>query len=139
MTPKQKKCYDFIANYIAANGYSPSFDEIRAAMGLGSKSGVARLVDELIEQERLYKLRDRARTLSLTPYTKTRKNYTPVRQKTQDKLYAVKIRQAGETLGQIAGQIKRGETPNYWELVRVAEYFKNIDLVDRGFKMQNRV
>jgi SOS-response transcriptional repressor LexA len=48
LTPQQQLAYDFIRASVAENGFSPSYDEIAAAVGLKAKSGVARLVDRLI-------------------------------------------------------------------------------------------
>lgn len=50
MTPKQKQALDFIKAYITeSGGISPSFEEMKDALGLKSKSGVARLVASLKE------------------------------------------------------------------------------------------
>ena len=50
MTAKQKAALDFIRTFIAATGTSPSYDEIRIALGLGSKSRVHEIVHALIER-----------------------------------------------------------------------------------------
>lgn len=44
LTPRQRECLDFIFNFSVEHGYSPSFREMAAAMGLASTSGVHRLV-----------------------------------------------------------------------------------------------
>jgi SOS-response transcriptional repressor LexA len=49
MTPQEKACLDAIVR-LSADGVSPTYDELRAALGLASKSGVARLVDALEAQ-----------------------------------------------------------------------------------------
>jgi SOS-response transcriptional repressor LexA len=70
MTPRQKQCFDYVRDYISDHdGESPSYDMIRSALGLRSKSGVFRIVDVLIFQGRLFKSASKsARALSLTPY-----------------------------------------------------------------------
>jgi len=47
MTPKQRYCLDFIREYWTLNGYAPSFDDIREAIGASSKSSVASMVAAL--------------------------------------------------------------------------------------------
>ncbi len=53
MTELQSRCLRFIADFIATKGYSPSYDEIGAHVGLTSKSQVNRLVYLLVEAGRL--------------------------------------------------------------------------------------
>lgn len=49
MTPQQSRCLAYINGYIRDNGgVSPSYDEIKDALGLASKSSVGRLVNDLI-------------------------------------------------------------------------------------------
>ena len=50
MTPKQFTLFNFIRDYTEKNGYAPSFDEMKNFMGLKSKSGIHRLLNELEEQ-----------------------------------------------------------------------------------------
>lgn len=57
LTPKLKKLLTFIDTYITKQGYAPSFDEMRVAMGLESKSGIARSVDILVERGYLRKVK----------------------------------------------------------------------------------
>ena len=47
LTPKQKKVYDIIVDFIKANGYSPSYEEIKQLIGSNSKSHVHRFVHQL--------------------------------------------------------------------------------------------
>lgn len=48
MTEKQKKLHDFIATFITERGYSPSFAEMANHMNLKSKSGIHRMVQDLV-------------------------------------------------------------------------------------------
>lgn len=52
LTKRQRELLDFIRGYIATHGFSPSFDEMKDALGLASKSGIHRLVHGL--QDRGY-------------------------------------------------------------------------------------
>jgi len=47
LTPRQHECLSFISEYTKSAGFSPSYDEIKAALGLASKSGVHRLIHGL--------------------------------------------------------------------------------------------
>lgn len=53
LTRQQQRTLDFIKGYIAENEVSPSYDEIMAALGLQSKSGVYRLVRGLQNRKRV--------------------------------------------------------------------------------------
>lgn len=50
LTPRQKSLLDFLRAYIEENGYSPSYDEMKAGIGLASKSGINRLMVALHER-----------------------------------------------------------------------------------------
>lgn len=47
VTPRQKKVFDFVKSYIKKNGYSPSYEEIREANKLSSKSHVNNIINQL--------------------------------------------------------------------------------------------
>ena len=66
MTPRQRDALRVIKEHIALHGCPPSFDEIREAMGLSSKSGVKRLVDALVERGLIRMRPGRARSIALT-------------------------------------------------------------------------
>lgn len=53
MTRGQLRCLNVIRSYVAQHGYSPSYEDICAGMGLKSKSGVHRFVHALIESGHL--------------------------------------------------------------------------------------
>jgi len=53
MTPKMAETLSVIDAFIRRRGYSPSYDEIRAATGMVSKSSVHRVVGRLIADGRL--------------------------------------------------------------------------------------
>ena len=69
LTAKQRNLLAFIENYCAGNlGVSPSFEEMKEASGLKSKSGVHRLIAALEERGHIRRLHGRARALEvLTP------------------------------------------------------------------------
>ena len=65
MTKKQSDCFSFIKHYLSVNGIPPSVDEMRAGLGLKSKSGVHRLLNGLRERGLVDWLPNRARSIYL--------------------------------------------------------------------------
>ena len=61
LTRKQHELLLFIHKRLSADGVSPSFDEMKEALGLASKSGVHRLVSALEERGFIRRLPHRAR------------------------------------------------------------------------------
>lgn len=64
LTPEQARCLEVIQAFLD-RGVSPSYDEVRAVLGLQSKAGVNRLVVALEERGFLVRLPGRARSLRL--------------------------------------------------------------------------
>jgi len=65
LTKKQHELLTFIDGRIQDTGISPSFDEMKEALGLKSKSGIHRLITALEERGFLRRLRHRARALEV--------------------------------------------------------------------------
>jgi len=65
LTVKQHELLSFIHDRLAATGVSPSFDEMREALDLKSKSGVHRLISALEERQFIRRLPNRARALEV--------------------------------------------------------------------------
>jgi repressor LexA len=65
LTRKQKELLLLIRDRLTADGVSPSFDEMKAALGLRSKSGIHRLITGLEERGFLKRLPHRARALEI--------------------------------------------------------------------------
>lgn len=65
MTPRQLEALQFIQGYAKTNGYCPSFEEIKDALGLASKSGVHRIVEALESRGLIRRLKHQARSLEL--------------------------------------------------------------------------
>ena len=61
LTVKQRELLTFIDQQLKASGVSPSFDEMREALDLKSKSGVHRLISALEERQFIRRLPNRAR------------------------------------------------------------------------------
>ena len=65
LTRKQHELICFIEDRLAETGISPSFEEMKDALGLKSKSGVHRLISALEERGFLKRLANRARALEV--------------------------------------------------------------------------
>jgi repressor LexA len=65
LTAKQHELLNFIHLRLGENGISPSFDEMREALELKSKSGVHRLISALEERQFIRRLPNRARALEV--------------------------------------------------------------------------
>ena len=63
LTLQQSRLLRFIEDKLRSRGVSPSFEEMRLHLGLGSKSGVHRLLEGLSERGFVSRLRNRARAL----------------------------------------------------------------------------
>jgi len=66
LTRKQKELLLLIRDRMAVDGVSPSFDEMKEALGLKSKSGIHRLITGLEERGFIKRLPHRARALEIT-------------------------------------------------------------------------
>ena len=65
LTPKQKDLLMFIHQRVAETGVPPSFDEMKVALELKSKSGIHRLITALEERGFIRRLPHRARALEI--------------------------------------------------------------------------
>ena len=65
LTRKQNDLLRFIHTRLAADGVSPSFEEMKEALDLKSKSGVHRLINALEERAFIRRLPNRARALEI--------------------------------------------------------------------------
>jgi repressor LexA len=65
LTRKQQELLGFIDERLKASGVSPSFEEMKEALSLRSKSGVHRLINALEERHFIRRLPNRARALEV--------------------------------------------------------------------------
>lgn len=87
LTAKQHELLHFIQQKLDASGISPSFEEMKEALGLKSKSGIHRLISALEERGFLRRLPNRARALEViklpdgakTVVSNDRDNVVPLR------------------------------------------------------------
>jgi repressor LexA len=67
LTKRQRQMYDFIAEFVQSNGYSPSFEEIGAAMGLSSLATVHKHINNLETKRLLRRDYNRSRSIDVLP------------------------------------------------------------------------
>ena len=65
LTQKQSELLAFLTSHMAEHDVPPSFDEMRDALGLASKSGIHRLVSGLEERGYIRRLANRARAIEI--------------------------------------------------------------------------
>ncbi len=65
LTKKQKELLLFIHERLSSGEIAPSFDEMKNALGLKSKSGIHRLITALVERGYIQRLPHRARALEV--------------------------------------------------------------------------
>ena len=65
LTKKQKELLDFLKEYITKNQISPSFEEMKEAVNLKSKSGIHRLITSLEQRGFIKRLKHRARAMEI--------------------------------------------------------------------------
>jgi len=66
LTKKQKELYEFLSKYISENSISPSFEEMKNAVNLKSKSGIHRLITSLEQRGFIKRLKHKARAMEIT-------------------------------------------------------------------------
>ncbi|MDP7260926.1 MAG: hypothetical protein QGI80_03085 [archaeon] len=65
MTRRQSQIYFFIKRFINENNFSPSYQEMADGVGLKSKSGIHFLIDGLVKQGKVRRVKFTARSVEL--------------------------------------------------------------------------
>ena len=66
LTKKQKELFVYLRDYISSNDISPSFEEMKNAVNLKSKSGIHRLITSLEQRGFIKRLKHKARAMEIT-------------------------------------------------------------------------
>ena len=66
LTKKQKELFEYLTKYIEKNSISPSFEEMKIAVNLKSKSGIHRLITSLEQRGFIKRLKHKARAMEIT-------------------------------------------------------------------------
>ena len=67
LTRRQRQVYDYIASFVQSHGYSPSFEEIGAGMGLSSLATVHKHITNLEKKGLLRRDYNRSRSIDVLP------------------------------------------------------------------------
>jgi repressor LexA len=67
ITKRQREVYDFISEFVASKGYSPSFEEIGEALGLSSLATVHKHISNLESKGLLKRDYNRSRSIDVVP------------------------------------------------------------------------
>jgi len=67
MTRRQLELLHYIGVHIECTGYSPSFDEMKEALGFKAKSNIHRLVGALEAQGKIRRTPGRKRSIEIVP------------------------------------------------------------------------
>ncbi len=65
LTKKQKELFVYLSDYISSNDISPSFEEMKNAVNLKSKSGIHRLITSLEQRGYIKRLKHKARAMEI--------------------------------------------------------------------------
>ena len=71
ITKKQQAVLDFLQDFTEEKGYSPSYREIQAGLGLSSVSAVAEHIDNMVEKGIVKKVPGAARSLEVLDFRHT--------------------------------------------------------------------
>jgi len=74
LTKQQNRLFNFLKVKIQKTNISPSFEEMKVAMGLKSKSGIQRLIDGLIERGFIEKKDNKKRAINIVKNIVSKKN-----------------------------------------------------------------
>ena len=74
LTKKQKELYDYLCDYVIKNQISPSFEEMKNAVNLKSKSGIHRLITSLEQRGFIKRLKHKARAMEIVKKNESTSN-----------------------------------------------------------------
>jgi len=82
LTKKQKELFDFLSDYISSHSISPTFEEMKHAINLKSKSGIHRLITSLEQRGFIKRLKHKARAMEIIKFLPNHSHFTNNEKKT---------------------------------------------------------
>ena len=131
LTKKQKELFDFLKSYISNNEISPSFEEMKHAVNLKSKSGIHRLITSLEQRGYIRRLKHKARAMEIKKNFPNNKNANDNEQNYYTRIPLVGSIAAGEAIEAIENSNQFISVPNNL----VAKNFTYFGLKVRGLSM----
>ena len=86
LTKKQKELFDYLKTYVSKNSISPSFEEMRVAVNLKSKSGIHGLITSLEQRGFIKRLKHKARAMEII-----KKHVSPTTLKPETNLFSIPL------------------------------------------------
>jgi repressor LexA len=65
LTPVHRKVYEWIKSYIEKHGYAPSYDEIKVAHNMKTRSHVHKIIDNLEKRKWIARIPATARSITI--------------------------------------------------------------------------
>jgi len=90
LTKKQKELFVYLNNYISSNDISPSFEEMKNAVNLKSKSGIHRLITSLEQRGYIKRLKHKARAMEITKNLPN-KNTSTINSNNEESFYNIPL------------------------------------------------
>ena len=119
LTEKQYKLLMFVNKVIKETGFSPSFDEMKNAVGLKSKSGIHALIEALVERNFVKKLPHKARALEVVRMPKLKPSSIVEEEKRKEILLSNMVEiplygkiAAGSPIEAVANEVDRFSVPS---------------------------
>ena len=138
LTKKQKELYDYLRNYITNNQISPSFEEMKEAVNLKSKSGIHRLITSLEQRGFIRRLKHKARAMEIIKDFPNRNNSEVIGNNNDDsylKIPLVGLIAAGEAIEAINSSESMISVPKSL-VTKNSTYFglkvKGLSMIDEG-------
>ena len=134
LTKKQKELFVYLRDYISSNDISPSFEEMKNAVNLKSKSGIHRLITSLEQRGYIKRIKHRARAMEITKDL-INKNINSVYDETFLKIPLVGSIAAGEAIEAINSSESMITIPKSL-VTKNSTYFglkvKGLSMIDEG-------
>lgn len=65
LTKKQLKLFEFVKSYMKKKPIAPSYDEMKDAVGLKSKSGIGQILQQLEDRKWITKIKGKNRSIQI--------------------------------------------------------------------------
>ena len=79
LTPKQKNLLDYINKYFSSKGLYPTYDEMRDALKIKSKSSIHKLISSIEEKGFITRMPHKARAIKLNNFRKQPENNSKIK------------------------------------------------------------
>ncbi len=138
LTKKQKELFIYLKTFISNNEISPSFEEMKNAVNLKSKSGIHRLITSLEQRGYIKRLKHKARAMEIIKDFPNRNNSEVIGNNNDDsylKIPLVGLIAAGEAIEAINSSESMISVPKSL-VTKNSTYFglkvKGLSMIDEG-------